>query len=182
MGKWIDVDELMKSIDGSWIFNDKENDLVARSFFKQLIEKQPTISWPELFDCPECGSHAFIKHDIVDGYDLGWSVGCPRYHLNDGVHERRMAMYICATREDAVQTWNRYVLFPGIGKKVERTPLVDALECISNECQEHRKCEACPLYVNNTCIMAGYVPYKWETNCIYYDVAERQKELAEDND
>lgn len=36
--------------------------------------------------CPVCGSKGFISHDIVDGFDFGWSVGCPRACIADGVH------------------------------------------------------------------------------------------------
>lgn len=36
--------------------------------------------------CPVCGSKAFIHHDIVTGYDFGWSVGCPRACIADGIH------------------------------------------------------------------------------------------------
>ena len=36
--------------------------------------------------CPICGKKAFLSHDIVDGFDFGWSAGCPSYCLDDGVH------------------------------------------------------------------------------------------------
>lgn len=36
--------------------------------------------------CPKCGATAFISKDVVDGMYFGWSVGCPRYRLNDGIH------------------------------------------------------------------------------------------------
>lgn len=36
--------------------------------------------------CPICGSTAFISHDIVDGFGFGWSVGCPRACIADGIH------------------------------------------------------------------------------------------------
>jgi hypothetical protein len=36
--------------------------------------------------CPICGAKAFVKHDVVDGFEFGWSVGCPRFCRDDGVH------------------------------------------------------------------------------------------------
>lgn len=40
----------------------------------------------ELKPCPICGAKAFVQHDIVDGFAFGWSVGCPRACIEDGVH------------------------------------------------------------------------------------------------
>ena len=40
----------------------------------------------KLKPCPICGSKAYISKDIVDGFYFGWSVGCPRFCLNDGIH------------------------------------------------------------------------------------------------
>lgn len=36
--------------------------------------------------CPICGNKAYLMHDIVDGFDFGYSAGCPTYRLDDGVH------------------------------------------------------------------------------------------------
>ena len=36
--------------------------------------------------CPICGKKAYLEHDVVDGYDFGYSAGCPSFKLNDGVH------------------------------------------------------------------------------------------------
>ena len=36
--------------------------------------------------CPICGQKAFLDHDIVDGFDFGYSAGCPSFCLNDGIH------------------------------------------------------------------------------------------------
>ena len=44
--------------------------------------------------CPVCGAKAFISRDVIDGFDFGWSVGCPRFCIVDGVHG-------IDTREDA---------------------------------------------------------------------------------
>lgn len=40
----------------------------------------------ELKPCPVCGSKAFLSNDVVDGFWFGWSVGCPRYCVCDGIH------------------------------------------------------------------------------------------------
>lgn len=44
----------------------------------RLIEKMPR--------CPICGKKAIIIHMTGDGFDFGYSGGCPSYRLNDGVH------------------------------------------------------------------------------------------------
>lgn len=36
--------------------------------------------------CPICGNKAYLMHDIVDGFDFGYSAGCPSFCLDDGVH------------------------------------------------------------------------------------------------
>ena len=36
--------------------------------------------------CPICGRKAFISHDIVDGFDMGFMAGCPAFCLDDGIH------------------------------------------------------------------------------------------------
>ena len=36
--------------------------------------------------CPICGKKAYIMHDIVDGFDFGYSAGCPSFCIDDGVH------------------------------------------------------------------------------------------------
>ena len=41
----------------------------------------------ELKPCPICGSKAFVMHDVVDGFEFGWSAGCPRFKLDDGIHD-----------------------------------------------------------------------------------------------
>lgn len=40
----------------------------------------------KLKPCPICGAKAFIQHDIVDGFDFGYSVGCPQACIADGIH------------------------------------------------------------------------------------------------
>ena len=36
--------------------------------------------------CPICGGAVFLDHDIVDGFDFGFSAGCSSFCLNDGKH------------------------------------------------------------------------------------------------
>lgn len=65
--------------------------------------------------CPLCGAKAFVAHDVVDGFDFGWSVGCPRACINDRVHKlgaeefekAKLVMHYFATKEQAIEAWNR---------------------------------------------------------------------------
>lgn len=65
--------------------------------------------------CPVCGAKAYLHHDFVDGFDMGYSVGCPRYCLYDGIHghtketpeEERLAEYYFSSAEKAAEWWNR---------------------------------------------------------------------------
>ena len=36
--------------------------------------------------CPICGKKAYLAHDVVDGFDFGYSAGCPVFCLDDGIH------------------------------------------------------------------------------------------------
>lgn len=68
--------------------------------------------------CPICGAKAFISHDVVDGFWFGWSVGCPRFCLNDGVHglnadmpedefeKKRLTGFNYSAKEKAIEAWN----------------------------------------------------------------------------
>lgn len=68
--------------------------------------------------CPKCDARAFVSNDVVDGFWFGWSVGCPRYCLNDGIHgieydalERTHEKYgytgFCySSKERAIEAWN----------------------------------------------------------------------------
>jgi hypothetical protein len=40
---------------------------------------------------------------------MGYSSGCPRYRLNDGVHAKKMFFHNVATKEKAIEKWNEYV-------------------------------------------------------------------------
>lgn len=69
-----------------------------------------------LSPCPICGAKAFVSHDVVDGFEFGWSVGCPRACIADGVHglndresfERAMlTMFYLPSKEKAIEAWNK---------------------------------------------------------------------------
>lgn len=66
--------------------------------------------------CPVCGSKGFISHDIVDGFDFGWSVGCPRACIADGVHgfdtaesfkAARLVFFYINSKDRAIEIWRR---------------------------------------------------------------------------
>lgn len=68
----------------------------------------------ELKPCPICGAKAYVMHDVVDGFDFGWSAGCPRFKLDDGIHcvdentprqEHLVVMY-CISKQAAIDAWN----------------------------------------------------------------------------
>lgn len=70
----------------------------------------------ELKPCPLCGSKAFVMHDVVDGFEFAWSVGCPRACIDDPIHKlgeeefrkARLVMFGFATKEQAaIEAWNR---------------------------------------------------------------------------
>lgn len=70
----------------------------------------------ELKPCPVCKAKAYIHRDAPDGYFMGYSAGCPRYHINDGIHgisaveeheEKGYAVHGCYTKEEAITAWNR---------------------------------------------------------------------------
>lgn len=72
----------------------------------------------ELKPCPICGAKAFVSHDVVDGFEFGWSVGCPRFCRNDGIHgfdddmpedefeAKRLTGFNYLTKDKAVEAWN----------------------------------------------------------------------------
>ena len=76
------------------------------------------MSKEELLPCPICGAKAFVKHDIVDGFDFGYSVGCPRACIADGIHgfntsetfrQARLTFFNLRSREEAIEVWNKRV-------------------------------------------------------------------------
>lgn len=73
---------------------------------------------PILKPCPVCGAKAFISRDTPDGFFMGWSVGCPRYRIGDGIHgietfdeheKNAFALHLFTTKEEAIEAWNRRV-------------------------------------------------------------------------
>ena len=71
----------------------------------------------DLPKCPVCGRKAFLSHDIVDGFDFGYSVGCPIFCGDDGVHgwsfddpsEKKFAAHCFYTKQQAIDWWIRRV-------------------------------------------------------------------------
>ena len=69
---------------------------------------------PDLKPCPKCGAKAYLSRDVVDGFDFGYSVGCPRYCLYDGIHghteetpdEEHFSKHYFANAEKAAEWWN----------------------------------------------------------------------------
>lgn len=69
----------------------------------------------KLSPCPICGTKAYISKDIVDGFYFGWSVGCPRFCLNDGIHgidenaprEKYLSIFNLDSANECVEKWNR---------------------------------------------------------------------------
>ena len=72
----------------------------------------------KLKPCPICETKAFISKDIVDGYYFGWSVGCPRFCLNDGIHdidentseEEHLSIFYLDSAAECVAKWNKRVV------------------------------------------------------------------------
>ena len=78
---------------------------------KVSIKKAMTM----LEDCPICGSHAYISKDVVDGFYFGYSVGCPRFCMNDGIHgvtddmpeSTHLSLHCLDSVEECIAKWNR---------------------------------------------------------------------------
>lgn len=82
-----------------------------------ILRIAPDLNTPEqeqgLPPCPVCGANAYLHSDTVDGFWFGWSVGCPRYCLYDGVHghdldtptEDHLAAHGFITKKEAVSWW-----------------------------------------------------------------------------
>lgn len=70
-----------------------------------------------LSPCPICGAKAYISKDIVDGFYFGWSVGCPRFCFNDGIHginenspeEDHLSIMCLDSASECVDKWNKKV-------------------------------------------------------------------------
>lgn len=69
----------------------------------------------KLKPCPVCGAKAYIHRAAPDGFFMGYSAGCPRYCIGDGIHgietydeaeERGYAVHGCLTKQEAIDAWN----------------------------------------------------------------------------
>ena len=77
-------------------------------------EEEPMTYPNEAKPCPVCGHKAFVSKDIVDGFYFGWSVGCPRFKIDDGIHgytadspeEEKLTGFNYCTKEAAIMAWN----------------------------------------------------------------------------
>lgn len=78
------------------------------------MEKAQKMEKPEeLPRCPLCGSKAFLQRDIVDGFDFGYSVGCPRACINDKTHKlgeeefrkAQLTFFGLFSKEQAIKVW-----------------------------------------------------------------------------
>ncbi len=84
-----------------------------------FVDKGPSgaIFADDLPPCPVYGAKAFLSRDVVDGFFMGFSVGCPRYGLLDGIHghnfdtpdEERLSQYNFVTKDEAVAWWKKRV-------------------------------------------------------------------------
>ena len=69
----------------------------------------------KLMPCPICGAKAFISHDVIDGFNCGWEVGCPDARIGDEVHgcndydsfkKARLHFMFVHSRDQAIKLWN----------------------------------------------------------------------------
>ena len=87
-------------------------------YITRAHEPQPTeYDCSNIPPCPCCGSKAYISKDVADGFYFGWSVGCPRFRHNDGIHgtnydtpeEDLYAIHGLDSRTECVEKWNERV-------------------------------------------------------------------------
>lgn len=73
-----------------------------------------------LSPCPICGAKSFVSRDVVDGFEFGWSAGCPRFRIDDGIHgiddfdapdEVRPTVFFCSSKERAVKAFMDLISF-----------------------------------------------------------------------
>ena len=84
-----------------------------------FLDKSPSSTIPAdgLPPCPVCGAKAYLSRDVVDGFFMGFSVGCPQYCLFDGIHghtfdtpdEDRLSQSHFDTKEEAAMWWKARV-------------------------------------------------------------------------
>lgn len=81
---------------------------------KETTEKEGKNA---LLRCPICGAAAYLSKDIVDGFYFGYSVGCPRSRLRDGIHNidentprnKRLSIFGLDSVEECIEKWNERV-------------------------------------------------------------------------
>lgn len=80
--------------------------------------REEEMAETRLKPCPICGAKAFVSRDVVDGFYFGWSVGCPRACIADGIHgyddynsfkKARLVMFCFDSKEQAIEAWNSRV-------------------------------------------------------------------------
>jgi len=68
---------------------------------KALREKLPP--------CPICGRTAYLEHDVADGADFGYSVGCRSFHNNgNDASYIRASFHGYDSKEEAFKAWIRF--------------------------------------------------------------------------
>lgn len=85
--------------------------------FNRKDQEAPEEMVKQLPNCPVCGAKAFLHGDAPDGFWMGWSIGCPRYCLNDGIHghdfntPRKEHLTRCGftTKRSAIAWWKKRV-------------------------------------------------------------------------
>lgn len=85
----------------------------------------------EMPQCPICGAKPYISKDIVNGFYFGWSVGCPRYYINDRVHgnpERPLTCFNLNSKKECIDWWKRRVKDEQAGNRAELTGMLNRLE------------------------------------------------------
>lgn len=93
----------------------KENAVIVTTVHKNVTVPQKELD--KLPCCPICGKKAYLHGDTVMGFWFGWSVGCPSYCLNDGIHghddstPRKERLFRCgfASKKTAIAWWKRRV-------------------------------------------------------------------------
>lgn len=67
--------------------------------------------------CPKCGGKVSIRHNVVDGADFGFSIGCDRYYHYDGIHgttsktpdSDTYSIFLLDSKEECIAEWNKRV-------------------------------------------------------------------------
>lgn len=98
-----------KSMDGVCVTREK----VETTKDRQTVKDAKKM----LLRCPICGAAAYLSKDIVDGYYFGYSVGCPRFRLRDGIHNidentprnKRLSIFGLDSVEECIEKWNERV-------------------------------------------------------------------------